>query len=411
MAKKTETKPKAKEIVIGEASEAVAPVMGNVQEESVVESEQAEDTQTMVARVAAVEVEKFKKELQAKMDAELEKLSATYGVKPESDSADLGKQIVEGVVEANKRTELNLDKYPKRSFLLDQIVDVIPVTGKARWDGISKNPSDIPYILKGTKVSFDLPNVLSEGGRLRRVLDIHKKVITPQFPNTPLTELEFYSKLIGVDLSYDAVKNNYWRNPVTGKVVLTIDGDTLDLNNPVDMLKYKILLANTRFVAASKEDWKRYNKSTYEFYIAAKGAADQEDADKADFEAEVYQRYTEVVLSEFTMKEYLLASGESFSSVTPVKTLKAMIARVVKHNPKVFLAIVNDPSYKTKALIERGVQIGLFEKVLTRYTLISTGRTFPDIDGAVSYFSNPLNDSVIKELRYKIDEANKAEKR
>ena len=74
-------------------------------------------------------------------------------------------------------------------------------------------------------------------------------------------------------LEYNALSiykkvDNYWENNM---VRLTKQDNILDLSDPEQYIKYKILLANKNFIAPSLEILTDYPKATYQFVIIAEG--------------------------------------------------------------------------------------------------------------------------------------------
>ena len=58
-------------------------------------------------------------------------------------------------------------------------------------------------------------------------------------------EKAYFENLLGVNLSVHNKKDNYWEN---FKVRLIKSDNYLDLSNPEDYIKYKVLLANSNFI-------------------------------------------------------------------------------------------------------------------------------------------------------------------
>ncbi|MGK3946870.1 hypothetical protein ABK046_51960, partial [Streptomyces caeruleatus] len=58
---------------------------------------------------------------------------------------------------------------------------------------------------------------------------------------------------------------NFWRKHRLGRVIMGKEGIKLNLNQPLDMLKYLILMSNPDKVAPSYDD--KDKKATYEFMV------------------------------------------------------------------------------------------------------------------------------------------------
>ena len=111
-------------------------------------------------------------------------------------------------------------------------------------------------------------------GRFTQIFNTSNRYLTAEFPEEPLTELEWFSRMIGKDLNVHKKDDNFWAghmekgNPTLNykpyEVTLPREGRTLDLNNIDDYLAYKVLTTNThRWIAPSWEN--RYDRPTYWF--------------------------------------------------------------------------------------------------------------------------------------------------
>ena len=76
--------------------------------------------------------------------------------------------------------------------------------------------------------------------------------------------LESYLGLEDNALSVYNVENNFWKK---FKVTVRKDGDSLDLSDGMDYIRYKVLLANTDLIAPSMQALEDRPKSTYEFVL------------------------------------------------------------------------------------------------------------------------------------------------
>ena len=138
------------------------------------------------------------------------------------------------------------------TFLQDRIVAVKPVESSGKWSTLLVSGQDNkkdPFIYNKAKRSYQLPlNNANLGGGVKVILDDQKRVkiqkYMESFPNG-MTQKEFFEKELGVDLNPTLqADKNFWRSDRRGRVILTKEGTTLNLNLPLDMLKYLILISN-----------------------------------------------------------------------------------------------------------------------------------------------------------------------
>jgi hypothetical protein len=159
------------------------------------------------------------------------------------------------------------------SFLQDKIVTVKAVESAGKWSNLlvaGQDKTKDPFLLNKVKRSYQVPlNSENKGGGVKIILEDQRRVkiqkYIESYPNG-MTEKEFFEKELGVDLNPTMpTDKNFWRSDKRGRVVLTKEGTTLNLNQPLDMLKYKILLSNKTLISPSYED--RMLKASYEFMI------------------------------------------------------------------------------------------------------------------------------------------------
>ena len=123
-----------------------------------------------------------------------------------------------------------------------------------KQSGIITNPKHIFYggMGEGSKRVFTVPKLNST----RTYLNV--------LTNSEKTFLEQYMGLEYNDLSVYNKKNNFWSGY---KVTLTKSDIYLDLSNPEDYIKYKVLLANKDYIAPSLAELQDRPKATYQFVL------------------------------------------------------------------------------------------------------------------------------------------------
>lgn len=295
------------------------------------------------------------------------------------------------------------------SFLLDKIVTVKPVESGGKWSNLlvaGQDRSKDPFLLNKTKRSYQVPlNSETRGGGVNVILDDQKRVkiqkYMESYPNG-MTEKEFFEKELGVDLNPTLVaENNFWRSDRRGRVILTKEGTTLNLNQPLDMLKYKILLSNKTMISPSYEE--RTLKASYEFMIVEESKVTVKKLEEANLKAQAYTKFAEVTSSKKNTIGFIKSLGRTIPATATEDWLKNEVLTVVENNPQYFLEIVNHPQYNERIFVQEAVEVGaIIRKGEKRYTL-DNGAELGELTDVVNYLLNPDNQEVKLRIKAKID--------
>jgi hypothetical protein len=299
------------------------------------------------------------------------------------------------------------------TFLQDRIVAIKPVESNGKWSTLlvanQDNKKD-PFLYNKVKRSFQVPlNSTQKGGGVKIILDderrIHVRKYEESFP-LGMTEKEFFEKELGVDLNPTLKQEeNFWRSDRRGRVYITKEGLQLNLNHPLDMLKYKILLSNKMAVSPSYEE--RTLKATYEFMIVDESKVTSQRLEEADVEANAWVKYAEVTNSKKSTIGFIKSLGRTIPVTATEQWLKNEVLNVLKNNPKYFLEIVNHPQYLERIFVQEAAEAGaLIRKGEKRYTL-DNGAELGDMTDVINYLTNPENQEVRMRIKAKIELANR----
>lgn len=291
-----------------------------------------------------------------------------------------------------KTAEIKVEK-KYGSFLEKRIVDIKPVESSGKWSSLLAKGQDMnksPFILNKVKRSYQVPlNSLRRGGGVKVVLDDNTRVLIKKYESSfphGMTEREFFEKELGVDLNPSANKeDNFWRMDKRGRVTLTKEGTTLNLNFPMDMIRYKILISNTLLIAPSYEV--RKNKQTYEFMVVDQDKHISQKVELADIRAKAYSKYSEIVSSTTTMKEFIRAIGRTVPVNYTEDWLKSEILTIIESSEKNFLAIVEDSNYKSKAFVQRAVEVGSLNRLNNKRYTLDNGVELGDLNSVIQYLT------------------------
>lgn len=232
-------------------------------------------------------------------------------------------------------------------------------------------------------VGADKNHVLSGGKAEGAFTDFCVPVVasTGNFKNILTNaEKEYLEGALGLDsnaLSVYNKVNNYWDNYRFR--IICKEGLHLDLSNPEDYIKYKVLLAHSDIVAPSVQERIDRPKTTYQFEIVAEEEETNLESLKVDATAASWKEFGKIDKDIDTMRVLVeLLDARPYASNTKADFLRVRIASLIQQDPKKFLKQATDPMLHTKVIIRRSMELGKITKRGDYYYLASDGSPLCD---------------------------------
>jgi len=228
----------------------------------------------------------------------------------------------------------------------------------------------------------------------------YEKVLTDE-------EQKFLEKKLGTEkegLNVYKKDNNYW-DSVT--VILKKEGISLDLSDPIDYIRYKILLSYTDLVAPSIDAHKLKNKLTYSFVIVHKGDRENEKVIKYNVTKEAYSIASKLDLSTEKTREFLYLYGVRVSGDASVKWIKGKLAQVVEDDPGGVVDLYTSGNYETRSLLARGVLCGVIKDVGNKFYLedgvaLAAENEISSLANSIKFLDDPVNSDIRMRVEAKI---------
>lgn len=199
--------------------------------------------------------------------------------------------------------------------------------------------------------NFVVPRLRSTG--------IYKNVLT----NDEKTYLEHVMGLEDDALSIYRRHDNFWddsNESGIGRVTLHKQDNYLDLSNPADYIKYKILLANDDKIAPSIQAMEDRPKATYEFVIVSENAETASNLNKMDATMQCYTEYGAVRDDKDTLRVIIeLLEKRPTAPQVKLDWLQGRINDYIQKDPRRFLSVITDKLLAAKVLIRRSQEAGL----------------------------------------------------
>lgn len=197
-------------------------------------------------------------------------------------------------------------------------------------------------------------------------------------------------KAMNVDLSKNS---DFWKNFV---IVLTNKEEVLDLDRPMDKLKY-LVLKTKKQVAASKNDIKPYSI----FYMFNEVEEANKEDKAFDFILTAYKYLADMTQEE--MADFLkLFNGTKTHNLKPV-VIKKKLKDLADANPELFVKFYEDKDKKFKIMFEDLIQKRIV-KVKNGAYYHNEDMIGADLNLAITKVKNPKNQDLLLILKKKLEE-------
>lgn len=221
--------------------------------------------------------------------------------------------------------------------------------------GLVTDPRHVLYggMSENAKRTFVVP-LLRSGG--------YVDVLTTQEKNY----LEYILGLEPNALSVHNRVNNFWSDANEegiSRVTLTKQDNYLNLADPIDYIKYKILLAWKDKIAPSMQALQDHPKATYEFVIVSEGDTTNAAKVKLTSKMESYKEFGKIEDNADILRLIIeIIDGRPTAPNTKLEVLQTRVSDLIESNAKMFLRVVKDELLPTKVLIKKAIEAGIISR-------------------------------------------------
>lgn len=302
-------------------------------------------------------------------------------------------------MEGNKPSaRIEGEKKPKPSRVVESCLrnERIIVRHVPKEGGLVTNPKHILYggMAESAVRYFTVP-ILESSGAYKNVLTDDEKTFLEEVMGLEYNALSIYKK-----------ENNYWDNY---QVRLTKQDNYLDLSVPDDYIKYKVLKANSNFIADSLETLQDKPKATYQFVMIREGEQESQESEKMSATMKCYMEYGRIKEDRDTLKCIIeLIDGRPVASNSKLEFLQGKINNLIQADSKLFLKIITDPLLSTKVLISKAIEAGVISKKGDQLYLRSDNSPLcdhnedPTLNVAARYLNLPKNQELKLSIEAKV---------
>lgn len=250
---------------------------------------------------------------------------------------------------------------------------------------------------ENAKREFVVPRLQSTGA-FKNVLTDNEKAFLEQAMGLEYNALSVYKK-----------NDNFWSDNTPngiGKVTLYKQNNFLDLSNPIDYIKYKILLANSDYIASSLQELEDNPKATYQFVIISENAETERNLSKMDATKRCYMEYGKIEENKDVLRLIVETfEGRPVDMYTKLDYLQGKINEYIQKDPRRFLGIIKDELLPAKVLIRKAVERGIIGKRNDTYYLREDDRPLCEL-GEESTLGNAaryISSVKRQELKYMLE--------
>lgn len=241
----------------------------------------------------------------------------------------------------NKKFEL-----PKEG---EKVIKVRPVFENA--GGLIKDQGHAAFFqLEGTAYRFTVPKM---GGKYKNVLTNEEKTFFESYLGLEENAMSIYKK-----------KDNYWKDFF---IKIGRDGISLDLSQPLDYIKYKVLLSNTGLICPNYKD--RTTKATYKYYIEDRDEVSQARREATDLNMRAYKAYGKIEEDRNKLISFLKVYGLSSSTIqnkisktSKLDFLQSEVTKIIDENKVLFVELMEDPTFDIRLTIAQAMEVGAIER-------------------------------------------------
>ena len=267
--------------------------------------------------------------------------------------------------------------------------------------GMVTNPKHILFggMAENATRTFVVPRLSS--GMFVNVLTDSEKAFLEEVMGLEYNALSIYKKV-----------DNFWddsNESGISRVRLTKQDNYLNLADPEDYIRYKILLANKDFIAPSLQALEDTPKMSYQFVIITEGAETKSAKDNMSATMKCYKEFGKIESDINTLRTIIEAiDGRPTAPTVKLEFLQAKANQLIQADSKLFLKVITDPMLSTKVLIKRAIEAGLIANrgnylyLRSDNTPLCENNEEPTLNIAAKYLNSPKHQDIKFTLEAKL---------
>lgn len=241
---------------------------------------------------------------------------------------------------------------------------------------------------ENSSITYTVP--MLSNGSYKNVLTKDEKDFLEDYMGLEVNALSVYNK-----------RDNYWENYF---VKLTKHDTILDLTNPNDYIKYKVLLANKDYIAPSVKDLRENYRATYRFVITSNSETFSTTKETVSSKMRCYAELSKIIDNYDILKAVVESvDGRPISLNSDIEFIKSKALTLLESDTKDLLNALTDKYLPYRVIINKAASKKIIQKRGDYYyyndePMCMDGEN-PTITYAARYLALPQN----QELKFTIE--------
>ena len=303
---------------------------------------------------------------------------------------------------AIKQTRVRVENHEDMGTISCLRNEKVKVKFIERNNGLPSNHVLSGGMADGAKISLVVPK-LNTGSFVNVLTDAEKNFLE-EYMGLEYNALSIYKK---------PDEENFWNDANSNginKVELRKGDNYLDLSDPQQYIKYKILLANKNIICPSLTALKETPKATYRFVIIAEGEESKQAKNNMNNTMRCYKEYGKIEENIDLLRIVVeTLDGRPTAPTVKLEFLQNKCNTLIQSDPKKFLSVITDPLLSTKSLIKLSIENGSIANrgnylyLRSDNTPLCEQNEEPTLNFAAKYLNAPKHQDILFALQAKLN--------
>lgn len=303
---------------------------------------------------------------------------------------------------AIKQTKVRVENHEDMGAISCLRNEKVKVKFIERNNGLPSNHVLSGGMADGAKISLVVPK-LNTGSFVNVLTDAEKNFLE-EYMGLEYNALSIYKK---------PDEENFWNDANSNginKVELRKGDNYLDLSDPQQYIKYKILLANKNIICPSLTALKETPKATYRFVIIAEGEESKQAKNNMNNTMRCYKEYGKIEENIDLLRIVVeTLDGRPTAPTVKLEFLQNKCNTLIQSDPKKFLSVITDPLLSTKSLIKLSIENGSIANrgnylyLRSDNTPLCESNEEPTLNFAAKYLNAPKHQDILFALQAKLN--------
>ena len=280
--------------------------------------------------------------------------------------------------------DIKESKEETKNYLINKRVKVVPVPRNGGW---LPEDHDGRFMYTGCFLETCLP------------VDSRRKQLVQILTRDEQAFFEKELFLNAGDLSIYKKEDNFWHS---FRIKLDKEGATLDLSDPIDNLRWRVLVVDPRCAPSWEQ---RYASGAHMFAIQDEEIETEVKVAKANKRKDAYKFLGKIENSAEKMRNVLRVYGADPGKSVKAKVLYTKIDELIEDDSTLnkLLGVINDTHFEMKIFIEDALRSGAIERKENRYYLPGGDKIGGTLLETIDWLKDPLNQDIFLKIKTQLE--------